>query len=115
VSLFKTNPKAINPKAYQELAARGFNSAIRLLAFHRKETPQEALQFVAKLLKRDILQMESYKKTGLPDYYVHKFLEILEHNKISFGVHQLRPNSSMVKQADLNARTTSAGGQTRTS
>lgn len=110
---FKTFPRDISPKIYEELASRGFNSALRLLAFKRDETPHEAMVYLAELIGRDAIQIEHYRKHGLPDHLVHRVLEILEKNKVSFGSHQLRPNSSMVSQADLDAKNTSAHGQTR--
>lgn len=110
---FKTFPREINPKIYDELASRGFSSALRLLALKRSESPHDALVFLSVALGRDVIQMEHYKNFGLPDHLVHKVLEILEHNKVRFATHQLRPNSSMVYQADLDAKNTSAHGQSR--
>lgn len=110
---FKTFPRDINPKVYEELASRGFNSSLRLLAFKRDEALHEAMAYLAESIGRDIIQVEHYRKHGLPDHLVHRVLEILEQNKVSFGSHQLRPNSSMVSQANLDAKNTSAGGQVR--
>lgn len=99
---YKKQPRNIDLDTYQELASVGFIAAVNLLAHTRGIDSDDALSYLAHQVGRDFLQMQSYKKTGLPDHLIEVVIGVLAKNEISFGCHQLRPNSSMVQTASLN-------------
>ncbi|WJT09254.1 hypothetical protein [Vibrio harveyi] len=99
---YKKNPRTEDRKTYEKLASVGFLAALNLLCLRRQFGPLDAVSYVANKLKRDPLQIASYKQTGIPDHLVGPVIEILEANGIKFGCHQLRPNTSMVRKEYLD-------------
>ncbi len=81
----------------QELAALGFNAALRLISTHRKISPAEALEYVAYKLERAIPHIEQYQKTGVPPHAVQRVLGIMEENKIPFYQYQLQPTKRVIE------------------
>ncbi len=98
----KKDPRLIDRKTYEQLASTGFIAALGMYAHKVGCTELEAVQVLSKELGRDPIQVSSYKTTGLPDYLIEPVLNFLKKHDIAFGCHQLRPNSSMVKQAFLD-------------
>nr|WP_321458676.1 hypothetical protein [uncultured Vibrio sp.] len=81
----------------EEIAAIGFNSAIRLLATHRKCTEKEAAEYVAEEMRRSIIHINHYRQVGLAPHAVPEMLEIMKANKIPFASHQLKPTKRIVE------------------
>ncbi|HIF6165111.1 MULTISPECIES: hypothetical protein [Vibrio harveyi group] len=85
----------LTPK--EEVAAIGFNSAIRLLAIHRKCTEQEAAEHVAEKMRRSIVHINHYRQVGLAPHAVPEMLEIMKAHRIPFSIHQLKPTKKVVE------------------
>ncbi len=87
----------ISPR--DEIAAIGFNAAIRLLSIHRHCSEQDAVEYLAFELGRAIPQIEHYRVVGLSIHLVPKVIEIMRQNKIPFGRHQLAPTKEIIAMA----------------
>lgn len=101
---------ATYPEAYEEVAGRGFTVALRLLG--EKLYGANASEFLAKELQRDVIQIDSYRKTGLPHHLGSKAVDILRKRGVRLGIHQLVPTMAIVEShiAQKEATTASRNG-----
>lgn len=79
-----------------EMAATGFNTAIRLLSYKLKCTEDEAIERVALFFQRDPIQIQQYRRTGIQPRMIERFLDFLKAHDVAFGVHQLKPTKKML-------------------
>lgn len=86
---------ATYPEAYEEVAGRGFSIALRLLG--EKLNGANASAFLAKELQRDVVQIDSYRKTGIPHHLGSKVMDILRKRGVRLGIHQLVPTMAIVE------------------
>ncbi|MFV8383391.1 hypothetical protein ACNO5E_04715 [Vibrio parahaemolyticus] len=89
------NSTGLTPR--EEIAAIGFNAAIRLLSTHRKCTEKEAAEYVAEQMRRSIVHINHYRQVGLAPHAVPEMLEIMKANRIPFAKHQLKPTTKVVE------------------
>ena len=97
---------ATYPEAYEEVAGRGFTIALRLLG--EKLDGTNASEFLAKELQRDVIQIDSYRKTGLPHHLGSKVMDILRKRSIRLGIHQLVPTMAIVESHIAQKEATAA-------
>ena len=101
---------ATYPEAYEEVAGRGFTIALRLL--DEKLGGANASAFLAKELQRDVIQIDSYRKIGIPHHLGSKVMDILRKRGVRLGIHQLVPTMAIVEShiAQKEAAKASAKG-----
>ncbi|MFZ3513770.1 hypothetical protein LC147_11835 [Vibrio harveyi] len=80
----------------EELAALGFNAALRLLGLHRNLKAHEAVEYVAAKMERAVPHIKQYQKVGVPPHAVPKVLEIMKENNIPFAKYQLQPTQRVI-------------------
>ena len=80
----------------QLLAANGFQTALRLLAFRKNINYEDAARIIKDRLQSAAIEIEQYQRTGLPSYLVDAVLEVLAENGVRFGRHQLFPTEHVL-------------------
>lgn len=83
--------------ARREVAAVGFNAAVRHLCRVNKCTENDVFTMFAKELDANVIHFIEAKKYGVPGYLIDEVLEVINSKgSVKFFRHQLWPNKQMV-------------------
>lgn len=89
----------------QDIAARGFRAAIRLLSLSLRENEPNALKWLSDELHIDEFRMQHYySETGLPKHLVNSFLDKMKEHRIPYARYQLFPNKSVIRMYCTNQK-----------
>lgn len=81
----------------KEIAANGFRVSVRMLSHSLNCSEQEALERISNFFERDVLQFQSYLKSGIPHHLIERYIEFLKAHEVRFFKHQLKPTKKILE------------------